>query len=130
MKVPFIKIGSGDTNNYGLVEHIAQTSIPVILSTGLCWPVLQWKWSIAVSLGTPQIIPLCKITVVSHLVVFTVIPHFVCCKWVDLIFPAVLTPPVDMVTTGSWMISNQKVIQEVNPTRWELHTTKLYSLAE
>ena len=35
MKVPFIKIGSGDTNNYGLVEHIAQTNIPVVLSTGL-----------------------------------------------------------------------------------------------
>jgi sialic acid synthase len=35
MKVPFIKIGSGDTNNYGLIEHIAQTSIPVILSTGM-----------------------------------------------------------------------------------------------
>jgi sialic acid synthase len=35
MKLPFIKIGSGDTNNFPLIEHIAMAKVPVILSTGM-----------------------------------------------------------------------------------------------
>lgn len=32
--VPFLKIGSGDTNNPLLIEHAAKLGIPIILSTG------------------------------------------------------------------------------------------------
>ncbi|MBI2640910.1 MAG: N-acetylneuraminate synthase family protein [Candidatus Sungbacteria bacterium] len=35
MKVRFYKIGSGECNNYPLVEHIAKFGKPVILSTGM-----------------------------------------------------------------------------------------------
>lgn len=34
INVPFIKIGSGDANNYLLIEKAAQTGIPLIISTG------------------------------------------------------------------------------------------------
>ena len=49
--------------------------------------------------------PLCKITVVSHLAAFNIISHFACCKWVDLNLPAMSAPPVDVVTTGIMGIS-------------------------
>lgn len=32
--VPFLKIGSGDTNNPFLIEHVAKMGIPIVLSTG------------------------------------------------------------------------------------------------
>jgi len=35
MKVPAYKIGSGECNNYPLIEHIARFGKPVILSTGM-----------------------------------------------------------------------------------------------
>lgn len=35
MKVPAIKIGSGECNNYPLLEHIAKYGKPVIMSTGM-----------------------------------------------------------------------------------------------
>ncbi|OXA61261.1 sialic acid synthase [Folsomia candida] len=35
LDVPFIKIGSGDTNNYQMLEHIAKSGKPIILSTGM-----------------------------------------------------------------------------------------------
>lgn len=35
MNVPAFKIGSGECNNYPLVEHIAQYKKPIILSTGM-----------------------------------------------------------------------------------------------
>lgn len=35
MEVPAFKIGSGECNNYPLVEHIAQYGKPVLLSTGM-----------------------------------------------------------------------------------------------
>lgn len=35
MQVPAIKIGSGECNNYPLLEHIAKMGKPVILSTGM-----------------------------------------------------------------------------------------------
>lgn len=35
MKVPAIKIGSGECNNYPLLEHIARYGKPVIMSTGM-----------------------------------------------------------------------------------------------
>lgn len=34
ISVPFMKIGSGDTNNPLLIEHVARMNVPVILSTG------------------------------------------------------------------------------------------------
>ena len=57
---------------------------------------LQWKWYIAVSPGTGQIIPLYKITVVSYLGVFTVKLHFACFQWAYLILITMLAPPVQM----------------------------------
>ncbi|XP_018579241.1 sialic acid synthase isoform X2 [Anoplophora glabripennis] len=35
INVPFIKIGSGDANNYLLIEKAAKTDIPLIISTGM-----------------------------------------------------------------------------------------------
>ena len=35
MKVPAIKIGSGECNNYPLLEHIAKYGKPIIMSTGM-----------------------------------------------------------------------------------------------
>ena len=35
MNVPAYKIGSGECNNYPLVEHIASFGKPIILSTGM-----------------------------------------------------------------------------------------------
>ena len=35
MKVPAFKIGSGECNNYPLIEHICQAGKPIILSTGM-----------------------------------------------------------------------------------------------
>lgn len=32
---PFLKIGSGDTNNLELLKHVAKKNIPIILSTGM-----------------------------------------------------------------------------------------------
>lgn len=34
LKVPFLKIGSGDANNINLIEHAATKYIPLIISTG------------------------------------------------------------------------------------------------
>jgi N,N'-diacetyllegionaminate synthase len=34
-RLPTIKIGSGDTNNYPLIRHVAKTGLPVLLSTGM-----------------------------------------------------------------------------------------------
>ena len=35
MKVKVFKIGSGECNNYPLIEHIAKFKKPIILSTGM-----------------------------------------------------------------------------------------------
>ena len=35
MNVPAYKIGSGECNNYPLIEHVAQFKKPIILSTGM-----------------------------------------------------------------------------------------------
>ena len=35
LKVPLFKIGSGECNNYPLIEHIAKFKKPIILSTGM-----------------------------------------------------------------------------------------------
>jgi len=35
LKIPFIKIGSGDGNNFLLLEKAARTQIPIIYSTGM-----------------------------------------------------------------------------------------------
>lgn len=35
LKVPFIKIGSGDSNNFILIKEAAATNIPLIISTGM-----------------------------------------------------------------------------------------------
>lgn len=35
LNVPFIKIGSGDTNNYPLIDHIAKMKKPIVYSTGM-----------------------------------------------------------------------------------------------
>ena len=35
INVPFFKIGSGECNNYPLIEHIAKFKKPIILSTGM-----------------------------------------------------------------------------------------------
>lgn len=35
IKVPFIKIGSGDANNMQLIEEAAKTNIPLVISTGM-----------------------------------------------------------------------------------------------
>nr|XP_023013223.1 sialic acid synthase [Leptinotarsa decemlineata] len=35
LDVPFIKIGSGDANNFSLIEKAAETNIPLIISTGM-----------------------------------------------------------------------------------------------
>ena len=35
MKVPAFKIGSGECNNYPLIEHICKFKKPIILSTGM-----------------------------------------------------------------------------------------------
>ncbi|XP_076258459.1 N-acetylneuraminic acid synthase isoform X3 [Rhynchophorus ferrugineus] len=35
IKVPFIKIGSGDANNLLLIEQAAKTNIPLVISTGM-----------------------------------------------------------------------------------------------
>lgn len=35
IKVPFIKIGSGDANNMHLIEEAAKTNIPLVISTGI-----------------------------------------------------------------------------------------------
>lgn len=35
INVPFIKIGSGDTNNFPLIRHVASKNKPVIYSTGM-----------------------------------------------------------------------------------------------
>ena len=35
MEVEFYKIGSGECNNYPLIEYIAETKKPIILSTGM-----------------------------------------------------------------------------------------------
>lgn len=35
IKCPFLKIGSGDTNNLELLKHVAKKDIPIILSTGM-----------------------------------------------------------------------------------------------
>ncbi|CAH1155220.1 unnamed protein product [Phaedon cochleariae] len=35
IKVPFVKIGSGDANNFLLLEKAAKTNIPLIISTGM-----------------------------------------------------------------------------------------------
>lgn len=37
IKVPFIKIGSGDADNFILIEEAAKSKIPLIVSTGLCY---------------------------------------------------------------------------------------------
>lgn len=34
MDLPFIKIGSGDANNFQLIENAAKSHIPLIISTG------------------------------------------------------------------------------------------------
>jgi sialic acid synthase SpsE len=34
--VPFIKIGSGDTDNFPLLEHVAKKKRNLVLSTGAC----------------------------------------------------------------------------------------------
>lgn len=34
LDLPFIKIGSGDANNFPLIEKAASTQIPLIISTG------------------------------------------------------------------------------------------------
>lgn len=34
LDVPFIKIGSGDANNFLLIEKAATTTIPLVISTG------------------------------------------------------------------------------------------------
>jgi len=65
---------------------------------------VQWKWYIAVSPGTGQIIPLYKITVVSHLAVFTVISHLASFQWAYLIFTTILAPPVRRSAKNSWGI--------------------------
>lgn len=36
LKVPFIKIGSGDANNLFLIEEAAKAKIPLVISTGTC----------------------------------------------------------------------------------------------
>lgn len=43
LKVPAYKIGSGECNNYPLVEHIASYGKPVILSTGICRDVISGR---------------------------------------------------------------------------------------
>ncbi|XP_057658886.1 sialic acid synthase [Diorhabda carinulata] len=35
LEVPFIKIGSGDANNFILIEKAAKTAIPLVISTGM-----------------------------------------------------------------------------------------------
>lgn len=35
IKVPFIKIGSGDSNNFLLIEKAAKSGIPLVISTGM-----------------------------------------------------------------------------------------------
>lgn len=35
INVPFIKIGSGDSNNLMLIREAAQTNIPLVISTGM-----------------------------------------------------------------------------------------------
>ena len=35
IRVPFIKIGSGDSNNLIFIEKAAATNIPLVISTGL-----------------------------------------------------------------------------------------------
>lgn len=35
IKVPFIKIGSGDANNIQLLKETAKSSIPLVISTGM-----------------------------------------------------------------------------------------------
>ena len=35
LNVPAFKIGSGECNNYPLIEHIAKFKKPIILSTGM-----------------------------------------------------------------------------------------------
>jgi sialic acid synthase len=35
INIPFLKIGSGDTNNLELIEHVAKYNKPTILSTGM-----------------------------------------------------------------------------------------------
>lgn len=34
LKVPFIKIGSGDANNMEMIEAAAKTHVPLVISTG------------------------------------------------------------------------------------------------
>lgn len=35
MNVPFIKLGSGDANNFPLIEKAAKLNIPLVVSTGM-----------------------------------------------------------------------------------------------
>jgi sialic acid synthase SpsE len=34
--IPFLKIGSGDANNFALLQHAATKKIPMVVSTGEC----------------------------------------------------------------------------------------------
>lgn len=34
LQVPFLKIGSGDANNFAMLEKAAKTQLPIIYSTG------------------------------------------------------------------------------------------------
>lgn len=34
LPVPFLKIGSGDANNFPLLQHAAATKLPMVVSTG------------------------------------------------------------------------------------------------
>lgn len=36
LKLPFIKIGSGDVNNIFMIEEAAKAKVPLIISTGIC----------------------------------------------------------------------------------------------
>ncbi|XP_044736941.1 sialic acid synthase [Chrysoperla carnea] len=35
LNVPFLKIGSGDANNFPLIEHAAKKNVPLVISTGM-----------------------------------------------------------------------------------------------
>lgn len=40
LNLPFIKIGSGDANNFLLIEKAAAANIPLIISTGIYNPIV------------------------------------------------------------------------------------------
>lgn len=62
MTVPFIKIGSGDANNFLLIEKAAQIDIPLIISTGKReWFEFQiGRWNIVICLQVCRILKLSK----------------------------------------------------------------------